>query len=459
MDQERFERGKSAYAEGDWRTAAQAMLSAVEPDAEKQGEAYRLAGNALVKLGRHADATTVYLHALEDPTLRDRAGLLTNLGVALTATDRSDEALGRFEEALAVPNNRCRYKALQCIARIRNSRKDFEGAAAAYREAVLDDANPDPGRALNNMGLAYMNLGRPLDAIAAYKAALDMSGYAGKGKAASNLGLAYSVVGRHEKCVVAFERAVDEFGHELSQGARIARADALHELTKLDAGEQTPASAEDRSTSPNTAGNRTEPLSLDPNDVGIDAPVLGAELDEESLADVRLSMDEDGVPVDLTETRFFDLTDDDMRTIDRAARKADRAGRRTGRVLAGRIIITVAVVLVLAAGLFTLLYLGFGWPTQEATVSGMFDAYAKGESVKTVWIAAPATDVARLMASVPPDFRSYTIDSVERSATSSNALVTVTLERGAPLHYEVQLSREGVGWKVSGLKNDWRSQN
>jgi hypothetical protein len=35
--------------------------------------------------------------------------------------------------------------------------------------------------------------------------------------------------------------------------------------------------------------------------------------------------------------------------------------------------------------------------------------------------------------------------------------VTVNLEKGTPLHYRISLGREGVGWKVVGVDNDWGS--
>jgi 4-hydroxyphenylacetate 3-monooxygenase len=37
-------------------------------------------------------------------------------------------------------------------------------------------------------------------------------------------------------------------------------------------------------------------------------------------------------------------------------------------------------------------------------------------------------------------------------------LMTLTSPKtGAPLHYTFPLRREGVGWKVTGVENDWRS--
>ena len=52
---------------------------------------------------------------------------------------------------------------------------------------------------------------------------------------------------------------------------------------------------------------------------------------------------------------------------------------------------------------------------------------------------------------------SFTVDSVRRGSTTSTASVTVTPEGGAPLHYQISLQREGVGWKVTGIENDWEA--
>ena len=61
------------------------------------------------------------------------------------------------------------------------------------------------------------------------------------------------------------------------------------------------------------------------------------------------------------------------------------------------------------------------------------------------------------MSSLPPKFTSYTIDGTQGAARKSTVTVTIVLEQGAPLTYTVSLLREGVGWKVNGITNDWRS--
>jgi len=57
-----------------------------------------------------------------------------------------------------------------------------EDAAVAYRKAALDPGNPDPGKALVNLGLCFMALDRPADAVEAYQAALGFDTYEGRAK-------------------------------------------------------------------------------------------------------------------------------------------------------------------------------------------------------------------------------------------------------------------------------------
>ena len=48
-------------------------------------------------------------------------------------------------------------------------------AGVAFREAALDEANPDPTKALLNLGVCFMALNRPADAVASYESALQFS--------------------------------------------------------------------------------------------------------------------------------------------------------------------------------------------------------------------------------------------------------------------------------------------
>ena len=78
------------------------------------------------------------------------------------------------------------------------------------------------------------------------------------------------------------------------------------------------------------------------------------------------------------------------------------------------------------------------------------------QPVDGYWVAVPSADVDKEMAKLPP-VKEYEIAAIERSPGSLERDVTVTPENGAPLRYEITLAREGVGWKVTGIENDWRS--
>jgi hypothetical protein len=60
------------------------------------------------------------------------------------------------------------------------------------------------------------------------------------------------------------------------------------------------------------------------------------------------------------------------------------------------------------------------------------------------------------MAKVPP-VKEFSIDEIERGRDVSKVTVVVTPEKGAEMRYLVTLSREGVGWRVTGLDYDWQS--
>ena len=119
-------------------------------------------------------------------------------------------------------------------------------------------------------------------------------------------------------------------------------------------------------------------------------------------------------------------------------------------------VIGILTVVVLVGGSAALYFLGFGYPTQSMTVSGMLDSHAEGQSAEDYWVAVPSTDVDKEMAKLPP-VKEYEIAGTQQSRGTSSVTVVVTPENGAPLRYEISLAREGVGWKVTGIENDWRS--
>ena len=460
MDETRFQEAKKTYDAGDYRSAAKGFLAAAGRGTEGNGSAYHMAGNSLLRLRRHRDAVTVYGHALKDELYDKHGAVRANLASAHNALGEYAEAVEEYQAAIEEPDYTRQYRALQGMASALVEMGKYEDAAVAYRQAALDGDNPDPGKALNNLGLCFMALGRPSDALEAYKAALGFDEYKGKGKALANLGIAFNAMEQHSEAVKAFDKAVQFHGYSLSPQAveafNASREALAPEYEKVDGwstGEMPPVIAPstddelltmDSGWATGELGTITgvgEEASLDSAPQTSSEPIEETDLDAEDSKDVE---------------SFFAMTDQEMKDRDRDARRVERDSRRHQRG-PWAIVVAVLVVVLLLAGIFGGLYFaGFGYPTQAMTVTGMLDTRAEGGSVDTYWVAVPSADVEKEMAKLPP-VKEYEIDQVQRSPRTSNVTIVVTPENGAPLRYEITLAREGVGWKVTGVENDWRS--
>jgi tetratricopeptide (TPR) repeat protein len=461
VDQTKFQEAQDAYNAGDFRSAAKGFLAAAGRGAAGNGAAYHMAGNALLRLRRHADAVTVYGHALRDETYDKHGAVYANLGTAYRALGELTESVTAFEAALADPEYATPYKAYQGIASAHMERGKVEEAAGAYRRAALDESNPDPGKALVNLGLCFMALGRPSDAVDAYKAALGFDDYAGRGKALANLGQAYTALGEYDQAVKAFEKATQLHTHKLSPAAVEAYETALriagpsHETVEGWVTGEIPVLPIDSAEPPGWGTGELEAISESIIDTGQPSgpvPLDDSGPDDDAAAKAADSL---GFGDDAAVSEFFSLSEDEMKVRDREMRRAERANRSSSGLqrsaLVGGLVAVVVAGIVLAAYL-----LGFGWPTQSATVNGLFVAYANGEAVEDYWVAVPDLDVKLEMAKVPP-IKEFTVDSIDAGRSVSRAEVTVTPEKGAPMHYVVVLTREGVGWRVTGLDYSWRS--
>jgi Tfp pilus assembly protein PilF len=424
VEHARLEAAEAAYAAADWTAAAREYLAAAAGEVEGSGYAFHRAGNALMKLKRFDDASAVYERALRDSAYGETAVVAANLGTAKAALGAHDQAAKAFQRALEAPEYETRYKALQGLGGAYYQMGRIEDAAEAYRKAALDGDNPDPGKALNNLGLCFMALERPQDAVEAYRAAVELRDYKGRGRVAANLGMAYVALGMHEQAVMAFERATGEFGYALS-----ASMDAAYKASK----------AYVRPIAERVEGWSTGEM----------PPVITPQ--------PRPAFED--VPADEEESKFFTITDAEMKQVDRDARRRERREREPKRPLWVNVLVWVAVVVAVAGGIIAAYVYGIGYPTQQMTVNGVMEAYRDGDDVASYWVAVPATDVDKAMSSLPPDWESYKLGDIERSARTSKVEVTVTLERGGVVTYQFSLAREGLGWKVNGVSTSFSSMD
>ncbi len=451
MDETRFQEAKQAYDAGDYRAAAKGFLAAAGRGTDGNGVAYHMAGNALMRLRRYADAVTVYGHALRDDLYDKRGPALANLAAAYAAQGDYAEAVVRYREALEDPGYDSHYRALQGMAGALLEMGRIEDAASAYRQAALDSDNPDSGKALNNLGLCFMSLGRATDAVEAYKAALGFDAYEGRGKALANLGIAFCALGEHAEAVRAFEKSVQLHGHELTGHALRALEDSRDALSTAEPSREVVEGWQTGETPPlDAVPGLSDAMFV--GDVGTTHPpvptVTGGVPTAQGDTGVLFGEGE-------LESAFFTRTEQDMKDADRELRRRERQLRRDERS-PWRTTTTVAAAVIVVLGTLAALYFsGYGFPTQTMTVESMLSARAQGDPVDGFWVAVPNEDVDKEMAKIPP-IKEYLVEGVERAARTSRVKVTVTPENGVPLSYEISLSREGAGWKVSGVANDWR---
>lgn len=458
MDHNKFQEAKQAYEAADYRAATKLFLAAADRGVAGNGAAYHMAANALMRLRRFPDAAIVYGHALRDDTYDRRGAVYVNLGQSLSAMGEYAQAAAAFESALAEPAYQALYKAWQGLAATLVERGRVDEAASAYHKAAVDPGNSDPGRALVNLGLCFMGLGRPTDAAEAYRAALGIEGYQARGKALSNLGMAYALNGEHTEAVRAFEKAVQLHGHRLSPSAQQTYEAVLASIrpdTEKVEGWETGDVSGAREVTPVADGWATGDLAALSGD-SVPAVVGGADDVGSFALDASAAARDLGFGDAEAVTTYFSMTEDEMRVRDNAERRTRRAEGRIFASVARRIALVAVAGLLFAGAIGAAFWMGFGWPTQETTTKSLLEAYRAGEDSSGFWVAVPEKDIAKEMAKVPP-VESFVVSRVERGAWTSAVRVTVTPKKGAALHYKVTLSREGVGWKVSGIDNDWRS--
>ena len=195
-------------------------------------------------------------------------------------------------------------------------------AGAAYREAALDPANPAPAKSLVNLGVCFMELGRPEDAVSVYETALDFDlDDRARAKAYANLGQAYMAQGRVPRALNAFEKA-EEIGGELPSLAmhdyEIART--LKERVDsrapgiLDTGYIPPVATDVSSPeddedfdpfAPRTDADQTAPLATDQE------PQADAEEGETLDPSQAQTIAMEALPVELTDEVDFGMDEED----------------------------------------------------------------------------------------------------------------------------------------------------
>ena len=158
-------------------------------------------GNALMDLGRLAEAAASYRRALEIKP--DFAEAHYNLGNALKDLGRLDDAVASYRRALQIEPEDAEAHYNLGVVLMNLGRLD--DAVASHRRAL--EIKPDYAAAHYNLGIVLMELRRLDDAVACYRRALEIK--PDLVDACINLGVALMDLGRLDDAMASYRRALE----------------------------------------------------------------------------------------------------------------------------------------------------------------------------------------------------------------------------------------------------------
>lgn len=430
MNQQAFEAGKAAFDRGDVLEAVKQLGVAKDPG-EVSGTVDHLLGNCFMRMGRYEDAARCYADALQDGSYGHTGALSCNRGRALLAANHPQEAVASLTMAVQDGDYPTPYKAYTAMGRAYKRLGNPREAGVAFRNAAIDESNPDPTSALSELGVCFMQMGRAVDAVEAFRTALDFAGpLENQSSIYGDLGLAYVAANRMSEAVDAFNHAT-ESGYQLRPEAQAAFDAARKAVSAIQGGGP---SETDAFLAAAGYGAAIDPL--DPT---------GA------TGEVMPSPDDTG---------FFSVSEEELVAQDRSQRKARKKSKKAKKGHGGRVFAVILVILlILAAGAGYAYYRGYGWPTQDKVVQDLLQGGSEGDVDGLFADSVGQDQRTQLKDLLPSASSSVNIDSEERSMASTTVVATVTLPAGGTQQYRISLSRDGIGWKVSGLEAVYASQD
>ncbi|MDR3037129.1 MAG: tetratricopeptide repeat protein [Coriobacteriales bacterium] len=448
-----YEKATVAYNSKDYPQALKGYYQCLKEDwgAFEPGDAglvYHRIGNCLIKMRSYKEAAVSYQKALQDDQYLEKASIYVNLGTTLNGIGKYQEAISYFNKALTDASYATPYRAHMGLGAAYAKLEKHVEAGTAYRDAALDDANPNPVKALMSLGSSFTLLGRPSDAVEAYLAILD---FRVTGKVLNTtlelLGRAHVASGHYQEGLEVFEDALTREQFSLSpqaqddyQKARLALGLALNDA---------PAAPTDFAATPD-AWDKDEQASLagfelqDPYAYDAATPYAAQEHNEGD------GYGGGNVP-DSGDTGFFTATDADLIEESKRELRKERKLRNTGL----RALVVIVVILIVLLGACVVAYTqGIGIPSQETVTRDFFTAHAAGDPVEDYWVADSEADKATLKRLLDGVAKSadVTIVSIDAQMTESEVVVDAKLPQGGTSHYRLQLSRDIIGWKISGIE-------
>ena len=448
MQSSHYDKATIAYNSGAYNDALEGYALCLQEDSASfepgdRGLVYHRLGNCLIKEARYEEAVAAYQESLVDPEYHERGSIHVNLGAAFSSLGRYQEAIDEYHAALDDKKYPTPYRAWMGMGNALSKLGRIVEAGTAYRTAALDEANPNPVKALMNLGASFCALERPGDAVEAYLAILDfkVTGLT-LNKTYERLGSAYYLDKQYAKAIQAFTDAQMGTGYQLSPKSLQQFQDARSALAE-------------------SAQEPSDDYLLSPEDAAIDALLDAAgetDGDDGQSGLKPLDMEISGPLVvganipSAEDTGFFTATEAELIAASKRKLKKEKKLRHTGL----KVFLTIVIILVvLIAGVIACYFLGIGFPSQKSVINRFFDQHANGASVASTWVQVADQDQAtfqRIVNAVAPvDSSKVTVFSLTTSMQTSTAVVSVQLPEGGIIHYQIDLARDFIGWKINGI--------
>ncbi len=449
IDNQYIASARSAYQAHDYQTALGLFSQyASDPSIAKGpgdiGYLNHQIGNCYLQLQQFNEAVNAYTRATADSAYDACGAVNCNLGKAYASLHDYEDAVEHFEIAVSDAKYKSPYKAYLGMGNALLKLGKNAEAGIAFREAALDQGNPDPAKALLNLGVCFMALNRPADAVQSYESALqfDMDP-AIRNKLYANLGQAYVACDQMQKAMEAFEAALADKTYFLSESASVdygvaakAVATGTASIAPVPDDIQAIEPQSDMSGLDVVAGGM--PINQDPyySEYTADPQYYPVEAYGYDVQDGYASNDD----------RFFNASEEELERYSKSIAKKDRKRRNVGL----KILVFLFVVLLIAAGGCLFLYTqGYGYPTQESVVQDLFADTSNAEQYFSDSVSSESVESQMLAVVEDSDI---TVNSVESSMSTSTVYVTATTTEGGEVNYRVEMVRDLIGWKVSGIE-------
>jgi len=189
-----------SYLQADhWRDST-ALFEHTLATAGDNSTALNNLGNALLAKGKYDEALEYYYRAIKLDCNDFKA--YNNLGNALSLKGRNDEAINYYNEAIRI--NPSYSRAYGNLGIVLMAKGRLDEAIDSYRRAL--NIKPDFIEAHNNLGIALQREGRFDEAIDHFQQALELK--PGSAKTHNNIGIVFRQQGKPDEAAGHFEQAL-----------------------------------------------------------------------------------------------------------------------------------------------------------------------------------------------------------------------------------------------------------